>query len=440
MTAPGLDSTTAVVLADVALIIGAAHLFGRLARRLRQPPVVGEIVAGLALGPSLLGLLPGNPTDVLFPAYVRPFLHVLAQFGLVLFMFGIGYRLEASHVRGSGRQITLVSLSSVALPFALGAGLAYLLYPWYDHGFLHSTGPLGPAVFLGAAMSITAFPVLARIINDRGMHRERLGGIALTCASLQDALAWCLLAAAVAVVTADRPQSLLVLAAEAAAFVLVLRYAVRPLLERLLSSTDRWSGGAAAAYPVLMIGLLLSAWCTSVIGLHAVLGAFAFGAVVPRGRLEAIAPQVPERIDQTGSLLLPVFFTLTGLSVDFSGLGVRGAVALAAIIVVACAGKFAGATLSARLTGFDRGDALRLGVLLNARGLTELIILNVGLSLHVIDRRMFTAMVVMALVTTVMTGPLLDAVQKRHPAAVPLPPKAPPVPTGASASATAAHS
>ncbi|MEV6206142.1 cation:proton antiporter [Kitasatospora sp. NPDC051914] len=422
---PSLESTTAVVFVDVALILGAAHVFGRLARRLRQPPVVGEIVAGLALGPSLLGLLPGNPTAVLFPKEVRPFLHVLAQLGLVLFMFGIGYRLDADHLRGRGRQITAVSLSSVALPLALGTGLGFLFFPWYDHGFLRSTTAPAPALFLGAAMSITAFPVLARIIADRGMQRDRLGGIALTCASLQDALAWALLAVIVAAVTAGESHSLLVNAALSAAFVLVLRYAVRPLLLRLLAPGGRADARATAAFPLLMGGLLVSAWFTSAIGLHAVLGAFAFGAAVPRGELERLAPYVPERIDQTGSLLLPVFFTLTGLSVDLTGLGTRGAVELALVLVVACAGKFVGATASARLTGFDRGESLTLGVLMNARGLTELIILNVGLELRVIDQRLFTVMVIMAIVTTVMTGPLLNAVQRAHPLPVPVPRPAP---------------
>lgn len=409
-----IESTTALVFADIAVIITVAHVFARIARRLRQPPVMGEIVAGLMLSPSLLGLLPGDITDVLFPAHARPFLTVLAQLGLVLFMFGIGYRLEASHLRGSGGQITAVSLGSVAVPFALGFLLGYAIHPWYDHDALSSASPLGPALFLGTAMSITAFPVLARIIADRGMDRERMGGIALLCASVQDALAWCLLAVVVAVVTADGTEPLIALVVQSVLFVVVLRYLVRPALIRLLESERPWPGRSAACYPILTGGLLLSAWCTSTIGLHAIFGAFLFGVIVPRRQVEAVAAQVPERMDQTGMLLMPVFFTLTGLSVDLGGLGGKGVLLLLAVIAVACLGKFVGAVVSARLAGFDTGQSLVLGTLLNARGLTELVILNVGLELEIIDHRLFTAMVIMAVVTTVMTGPLLDVVHRRY--------------------------
>lgn len=418
---PDIESITAIVFADIALIIAAAHVLALIARRLRQPPVMGEIIAGLMLGPSLLGLAPGHLTDTVFPAYARPFLTVLAQLGLALFMFGIGYRLETSHLHGRSLQITSVSLASVALPFGLGVALGYRFYPWYDHGSIRPGGPLGPALFLGAAMSITAFPVLARIVVDRGMQRDRLGAIALACAAIQDVLAWCLLAVVVALVTAGGTRPLAVLAAEAVAFVVVLRYLVRPALTWVLSPDRTWPGQAAAALPILMSGLMLSAWYTSAIGLQAIFGAFAFGATVPRRQLEAVAAYVPERIDQTGTMLLPIFFTVTGLSVDLGGLGTRGLVELLAVVVVACFGKFVGATAPARLAGFDTGESLILGALLNARGLTELVILNVGLGLRVIDQRLFSVMVVMAVVTTLMTGPLLDGLQRRRPVTAPPP-------------------
>jgi Kef-type K+ transport system membrane component KefB len=404
------DDVTGIVLGDLALVLLAAFGFARLAVRLRQPATMGEIVAGIALGPSLLGLLPGNLSETLFPASARPYLQVLAQLGLVLFMFGIGYRLDVTHLRGLGRQVTAISLSAVALPFALGCGLAALLYPWFDRSELNTTSALGPALFIGTAMAITAFPVLARILVERGLENTWLGTAALVCAAAQDFLAWCVLAVVVAVATAGSPWSLAGTGLASAGFVLGLVFLVRPGVRWLLAPERRWPNGGLLVHTVVVCGLLACAWLTIRIGFHGVFGAFAFGAAMPKRRIDAVAPEIPQRIEQTSTLLLPVFFTVTGLSVDFSRLGGQGLVMVAAVIVVACAGKFAGAFGAARLTGVDRGPALALGILMNARGLTELIILSVGRSLGMLDSRMFTVMVIMALVTTIMTGPLLRRV------------------------------
>ncbi|HET9254926.1 MAG TPA: cation:proton antiporter [Pseudonocardiaceae bacterium] len=407
-----------MVLADLALILAAAFLFARLAAAVRQPAVMGEIIAGLALGPSLLGMLPGNPTAVLFPLEARPYLAVLSQLGLVLFMFGLGYQLDVFHLKGLGGLVTSVSLSSVAVPFFLGSGLAILLCPWSDQSQLKTKGVLGPALFLGAAMSITAFPVLARIIAECGMQKSRLGTTAIACAAIQDFLAWCILAVVVAVVTTSGPWPLARITIESAAFVLGLIYLVRPGLAWLLAPRRRWAASSLTAHAVLICGLLACAWATDAIGLHTVFGAFAFGTVVPRGHIEALVPQVPERIDQTSLLLLPVFFTVTGLSVDLGGLGGRGVLMVAAVIVVACVGKFVGAAVPAKLCRQTGREAATLAILLNARGLTELVILDVGLRLGVLDQRLYTAMVIMAIVTTLMTGPLV-----RHMHHEPAPPQ-----------------
>ncbi|WP_103531069.1 cation:proton antiporter [Streptomyces sp. SM11] len=395
------------VLVGVALVLVAAFLFSAAAKRVRQPAVMGEIVAGIALGPSLLGLLPGDLPGLLFPPEARPYLEVLAQLGLVLFMFGVGYQLSLSHVSGVGRRIALVSFSSVALPFAMGAGLAVLLYPWLDRSELRTQGVLGPALFLGAAMSITAFPVLARIIVERGLQKHRVGVVALVSAAIQDVVAWTVLAAVVTVVSVSGLWSFGRTAGGAVAFGLVLVFVVRPALAWLLAPRRRWAGNGPTVHVVLCSGLLVSAWITDEIGLHAVFGAFLFGAVAPRHHIDATAPEVPERIDQTSLLLLPVFFTVTGLSVDLAGLGAQGLVMVLATVAVACVGKFLGAMGAARLTGSTGRESTVLGILLNARGLTELVVLNVGLSLGALDTRLFTAMVVMALLTTLMTGPLL---------------------------------
>jgi Kef-type K+ transport system membrane component KefB len=413
MAAVQSESVVGVVLADLALVLVTAFVFVKLAARLRQPAVMGEIIAGIALGPSFLGLLPGHLTDVLFPADARPYLQVLSQLGLVLFMFGIGYQLNFAEMSGAGRKVTAVSIGSVALPFALGTGLAIVLYPWFDRSQLRTGGVIGSALFLGAAMSITAFPVLARIIAERGMRSSRLGTLALASAAIQDLIAWCVLAVVVAIVTVSGPWPLGRIVIGSVAFIVGLRYVVRPCLSWLLAPARKWAGNGLAIHAVLISGLLVSAWITNEIGLHVVFGAFLFGAIVPRRHIDATAPEIPDRIEQTSLLLLPVFFTVTGLSVNFGGLGMRGLIMVLAVIVVACVGKFAGAAGAARLAGMAGHRSVALGILLNARGLTELIILNVGLSLHALDSRLFTAMVIMALVTTLITGPLLSRLLAR---------------------------
>lgn len=419
-TLPHDEAAAGIVLADLALLLVTAYLFVRLAARVRQPAVMGEIIAGIALGPSLLGLLPGDVTEVIFPVGARPYLQMLSQLGLVLFMFGVGYQLSFTHIRGTGKQITLVSVASVALPFGLGACLAVVLYPWLDHGQLRTDNLLGPALFLGAAMSITAFPVLARIITERGMQKHRLGSIALASAAIQDLLAWCVLAVVVAVVTAGGAHQLGRVAIGSVVFLVVLMFLVRPGLAWLLSPRRRWAG-SLATHATLICGLLLSAWATDAIGLHVVFGAFLFGVVAPRKHIDALAPEVPERIEQTSLLLLPVFFTITGLSVDLGGLGWRGLVMMLAVVTVACVGKFVGAAGAARLSGASSRTAATLGVLLNARGLTELVILTVGLRLGVLDHQLFTVMVVMAVLTTLMTGPLLTRLSSTSIPPIPAP-------------------
>ncbi|MGW1952983.1 cation:proton antiporter [Streptomyces sp. NPDC001920] len=417
LSAGSAASVTASVLTALAVLIPTAGLFAWAARKVGQPSVMGEIVAGIALGPSLLGLLPGDLPAVLFPAEVRPYLQVLAQLGLVLFMFGVGYHLDIGQLRRSGRQVTVVSLGSVALPFAMGSGLAVALQPWVDRSELKTTEGLGPALFLGAAMSITAFPVLARIITERGLAKGRVGTLALACAALEDLLAWCILAGVVVVVNSTGSGFLVRMALESAVFLLVMVFVVRPGLNRLLAPERRWGGNAHLTHVLLITGLLLSAWATHAIGLHTVFGAFVFGLAVPRRHIDAQTPEVPERIEQASLLLLPVFFTVTGLSVHVQGLGTQGVLMVVAVLLVACVSKFAGAAGAARLTGAPAREAATLGVLINTRGLTELVILNVGLALGVIDTRLFTAMVIMALVTTLMAGPLLTLIERGQDAA-----------------------
>ena len=400
------------VFLDIAIVIVVARLMGRLFVRLRQPAVIGEIVGGILLGPSLLGLLPGNLPQVLFPTDIRPYLSVIAQLGLVLFMFIVGLEVDLRLIQARRRVATTVSLSSIALPFGLGVALAFVLYPAHSVAGpdAHTVPPLAFALFLGAAMSITAFPVLARILTERRMHRTPVGVLALACAAIDDVVAWSLLAVVVAVAVGGTLAGFGTILLLTVVYALVMVVVVRPLLARL---TVRYRAAGRLTPDVLAVvlaGLLLSACATEVIGIHAIFGAFVFGAVIPRSE-PAFTRAVLQRLEQVSTLLLlPVFFVIAGLQVDVRGVGSAGAVELLLILVVAIGGKFLGALGAARLSQVPHRQAAALGVLMNTRGLTEIVILQVGLQLGVLDTRLFTLMVLMAIITTVMTEPLLRRV------------------------------
>jgi Kef-type K+ transport system membrane component KefB len=388
---------------DLAIVVVVAVLAGALARRIGQPSVVGEILAGLALGPSLLGLLPGDLTGVLFPADVRSLLSAMAQLGLALFMFLVGYELDPARLAGAGRTAAAVSAAAIAVPFA--GGFAVVAVLWRDDGGDGGWMPLG--LFIGAAMAITAFPVLARILQENGLRQSRTGALTLLCAAINDFLAWCLLALVATIVAATGVVRLGLVIGGSVLFVLGMLLVVRPVLRALARRLPASPRSESIAFVAMVAGLLLSSWATAALGLHVVFGAFLFGMVMPRAEVTRAVPHVPERVGQLNALLLPVFFVVTGLSVDIRGLGWTGVAELFLVVTVASGSKFLAAALAAWLTGFGRRAAVAVGVLMNARGLTELIVLNVGLQLGVLDTRLFTIMVIMAVVTTVMTAPLL---------------------------------
>lgn len=401
----------AFVLLDIAVIIIAARLFGRAARAIRQPAVIGEIVAGIALGPSLLGALPGDLDEVLFPVGVRPYLYILAQLGLILFMFIVGLELDVALIRGRERIAGAISLSSVVLPFALGVGLTLILHPLHDEVAGRPVNLLALALFIGVAMSITAFPVLARILGDRGMHRTPAGVLALACAAFDDILAWTLLAFVVAVARGESPFDVVRIVGLTAVFAAAMFLGLKPLLRRLTF----WHQAAGRLTPdvlaVVLIGVLLSAYATDRIGIHSIFGAFIFGAIMPREGAADLTRDILERLEQVSVLLLlPVFFVISGLGTDIGGLGLDGLWQLALILAVAIGGKFLGAFAGARMLRLPTRQASVIGVLMNTRGLTELVILQIGRDLGVLDGELFTMLVLMALVTTAMTEPLLRLV------------------------------
>lgn len=417
------ELTLATAMVGVALILVLGAVLGAAARRLRQPAVIGEIIAGIALGPSLLGQLPGDLTDKVFPAEVRPMLHAIAQVGLLLFMFMIGWEFEKSLLAHRRTAAVAVSLSSVALSFGLGVCLALALHTFHDQdGQAPSATSL--ALFIGAAMSVTAFPVLARILTDSNLIRTPVGALALASAAIDDVLAWCILAVVSASVTASGPSDLLQIAGLSLVYVALMFTVVRPALALLVR---RLAKRRAMAHLLVLLsgGALLSAYATTWIGIHAIFGAFLFGLVMPREPADLLQVHVRRPLGTISTLLMPAFFIVTGLSVDIGGLSAANYLELAAIIVVACAGKLFGAGLAARACGMGWRSASTLALLMNTRGLTELIILNVGVGLGILDTSLFTMMVIMALVTTAMAGPLLprnEAAWEMKPAPAPAEP------------------
>jgi Kef-type K+ transport system membrane component KefB len=385
----------ALTLAGVAVVIVVARLAGGVFKRIGQPPVIGEVIAGIALGPSVLG----GWSHALFPLQSRPLLKILAGLGLAVFMFLVGLEMDLGHLRGSRRRAsTGVAVAGTAVPFALGFLLAMVLHP------SHGQGDFLPfALFIGAAMSTTAFPVLARILQERKLYDTPLGVLTMASAAGDDVLTWATLAVVVAIVASTGAWTLPYILALSVLFALFMIFVARPALARY---GDRTLGSTELA--LVVAGILGCAFATSAIGIHEIFGAFLLGAVFPRGRF---AEQVRDRLEPVATILLPVFFVTTGLNVDIGGIGTEGLWQLGLILVVACTGKLVGAGLGARSQGLAARESLALGVLMNTRGLTELVVLNIGRDLGVLDGELFTLLVVMAVVTTVATSPLLDVVK-----------------------------
>jgi Kef-type K+ transport system membrane component KefB len=385
----------------VAAVLVAARLVGMLFGRVRLAPVMGEIVAGILLGPSLLGAVWPSASEYLFPPSVTNVLQIVGQFGLIFFMFLVGLEVNRRLVRGLGHQVVLLSHVSIVAPFALGTVLAVAIYPRLG------SGPFsGFALFLGAAMAITAFPVLARILTDSGLHRTSLGALALTCAAVDDLTAWCILAGVVALVGSNGPGDVAMTLLLTAGFMAFMLFVGRPSFRRIALELRR--RGSTALLPCVLVGLLLSAWATEMIGIHAIFGAFLFGVSMPRSRW--IKAELHNRLeDVTLVFLLPIFFAVVGLSTRISLLdSVELWLITVAVIAVAVVGKLGGSMLAARFTGYGWRQSAALGLLMNTRGLTEIVILTIGQRLGIISPTLFAILVLMALATTIMATPLLS--------------------------------
>ncbi len=399
-TAPA-DLFFHVLLVLIAVVV-TGQILGRVFAFLGQPPVIGEVVAGICLGPSVLGRLAPEVSAYLLPAAAAPAIGVLAQFGVVLYMFLVGLELDLEGLRPRARVAAAISTSSTAVPLALGVVLALGLYPRLGTPAVSFTSF---ALFQGVALSVTAFPVLARILTHRGLTQTRLGALALTSAAINDVSAWCLLALAVGIARANVSGPLVVVALTVV-YTALMFVVVRPLLARLLAKAET-RGAVHAGTALVFVGLLLSSLATELIGIHALFGAFLFGAIAPREG--SLAPAVGRRLEDLVSVvLLPAFFAFTGLRTQIGLIdGVEHWLWCGAIVLVATAGKLGGTLAAARLAGLGWGMAGALGVLMNTRGLMELIVLNVGLDLGILSPPLFAMMVLMALATTMATGPAL---------------------------------
>jgi Kef-type K+ transport system membrane component KefB len=408
-----LGNPLALLMLQILVIMLAARACGAAAQRVRQPRVVGEIAAGLLLGPSFVGFVLPDVSRVLFPAASLSALQLISQIGVTLFMFGVGLTVDASQLRGKAHAAVAVSHASILAPFCLGTLLSLALYPRY--------APAGVAfqpfaLFMGVGMSITAFPVLARIIDERGLAGTSLASMVLTCAAVDDVTAWTLLAFVVALVTSGGAwQSLLTTVTLTLTFLLFLTRYARPPLRRLIAGSGRRGQDPTPTAVALLFG---SALFTEAIGIHPLFGAFLIGAVLPLERADR--DRLCDRLDSvSGVILLPVFFAFTGLRTNVHLLDDRAAwLVCAAIVAVASIGKIGGGMFAARVTGLDWRVAFGVGALMNTRGLMELVALNLGYELGILSPEIFAMMVLMALMTTVLTVPLLEAAGvERSPAA-----------------------
>lgn len=398
--------TVVLVLIEVLIVIGLSRLVGLGFKAIKQPLVIGEIFAGIMLGPSLFGLIAPGLAHSLFPAETMPYLNVLSQIGLIFFMFLIGLELNPKYLSGNLKTAIMISNLSIIVPFASAFGLSFVLYPLVSNNHVNFA-PF--ALFLGAAMSITAFPVLARIITENNLQGTRLGTLALTCAAVDDVTAWCILAVAIAVARhGSIDQQAILTIIESVVYIGFMFTVGRWFLKRLSKHHHRAGRLSQLVLAIIYMGVVASALITEFIGIHLIFGAFLLGAVMPKDE-ELVRELAIKTEDFVLIFLLPIFFAYSGLKTQIGLLNSPNLWLLSALILlVAIGGKYTGAYVAARLSGIDKREASALGWLMNTRGLTELIVLNIGLELGVITPLLFTMLVIMALVTTFMTSPLLE--------------------------------
>jgi len=407
--AENLHHPIALLLSQVIVIVFFARLMGIFATRIGQPSVVGEIVAGIVLGPSVIGSIFPEFSAVFFPAESLKGLQALSQFGLVLFMFIIGMELDVSIIKRQAKSAIIVSHASILFPYVLGVGLSYFLYVEYAPANVSFTAF---GLFMGIAMSITAFPVLARIVQERGLSKTPVGGMVITCAAADDITAWCILAAVIAVVKASSVINTLSMIAAAVAYILLMIYIVRPFLVKFAEVYASKENINRTVIAFIFLLALISSFITELIGIHALFGAFLAGVIIPHNlRFKEV---ITEKIEDVSLvLLLPIFFVFTGLRTQIGLLSSSNLwVVCFSIIATAIVGKFFGSAIPARIIGESWHDSFIIGALMNTRGLMELVVLNIGYELGILSPEVFAMMVLMAVITTMIIGPTLNLIEK----------------------------
>jgi Kef-type K+ transport system membrane component KefB len=402
-----LEHPLAILLLQIITIIIVARFFGWIFRKIGQPSVIGEIIAGIFLGPSLVGMYFPEYSAMLFPSDSLGNLQFLSQIGLILFMFVVGMELDLKVLKNRANEAIVISHASIVIPFTLGIGLAYFIY----YRFAPDGVPfLSFALFMGIAMSITAFPVLARIVQERGIHKTKLGAIVITCAAADDITAWCVLAAVIAIVKAGTFASSMYIISLAILYVLLMLFVVKPFLKKIGDLYATRENLSKPVVAIFIVTLIISSYITEIIGIHALFGAFMTGAIMPD--ITKIRKIIIEKVEDVSLiLLLPLFFVFTGLRTQIGLINDSYLWQITGLIIlVAVVGKFLGSALAAKFVGQNWRDSLTIGALMNTRGLMELIVLNIGLDLKVLTPEVFTMMVIMALVTTFMTGPVIDLI------------------------------
>ncbi|ASK32853.1 cation/H(+) antiporter [Chryseobacterium sp. T16E-39] len=397
----------ALLLAQIVTIILVARLFGWICMKIKQPTVIGEMIAGIVLGPSLLGMYFPEFSAFIFPKESLGNLQFLSQIGLILFMYIVGMELDLSILRKKAHDAVVISHASIIIPFALGIGLSYYIYQQFAPAGIQFTSF---SLFIAISMSITAFPVLARIVQERNLHKTKIGTIVITCAAADDITAWCILAAVIAIVKAGSFSGSVFVILMAILYVFIMIKAVRPFLQRIAESQKGKGFISKALVAIFFLVLIISSYATEVIGIHALFGAFMAGAIMPEN--VKFRNMFIEKIEDVALvLLLPLFFVFTGLRTQIGLLNDSHLWKIGGIIILtAVVGKFAGSALTAKFLKISWKDSLTIGALMNTRGLTELIVLNIGYDLGVLGPELFAMLVIMALFTTFMTGPCLDLI------------------------------
>lgn len=404
-----LHNSLGLLILQIIIIIAISRIFGFLFKKIGQPIVIGEILAGILLGPSLLGLYFPDISNFLFPSKSLGNLQILSQIGLILFMFVIGMELNLRVLKNKAYDAIVISHASIIFPFCLGIGLAYLIYPFLSPNNVEF---LSFSLFIGISMSITAFPVLARIIQERGMHKTKLGALVITCAAIDDITAWCMLAAIIAIVKAGSFMSSLYTIIIAIAYVLLMIKVVRPFLKKIVESAKSETSLNKTLVVIVFLVLLISSFITETIGIHALFGAFLAGTIMPES--PRFRKMFIEKIEDIALVLfLPIFFVISGLKTKIGLISTPNLWELTGLIIlVAITGKFIGSALAAKFVGQSWKNSLTIGTLMNTRGLMELVVLNIGYDLGIINAEIFVMMVIMALVTTFMTGLSLNVINK----------------------------